>query len=536
MASLYKKPITKTDPKTGEKVKTRSKKWWGRYRTANGKDRRVPLAADKTAAQAMLNDLVRKAERVAAGIVDPYETHRKRPLTEHLSDFKKDLKNKGSTPNYVQTTYQRAHTIAEAAGFKTINELSPSCVLDVLAAKRKEGISIASSNHYQRAIKMFTRWLVRDRRMADDPLSHLAAMNKEVDRRRVRRPLTTEEITILVEKTPIHKQPRRRMNGEDRALLYIVAVYTGLRRNEIASITPVSFDFDSEPPTVTVEAGYSKRRQKDVLPLRHDFVERIRAWVEQRPDLKTSDIMFPIKNLRTSDMLRKDLGYARSQWIAEAKTDDERSQREASSFLAYEDEQGHVVDFHSLRKTFITNLTKSGVAPKTAQLLARHSDINLTMNTYTTLGVLDQAAAMESLPAVPTGETKKAENKLPLQATGTDDQDRAFRATSEVPTMVPKGAENGANQLTLSTLQLASDCTETTAGKGQSRSAEEEENPDKNGPIRTRKGQPASMCSEVPEGGLEPPRPCGHWILNPASWHLVRVDFMSILNGTLLSG
>jgi hypothetical protein len=52
----------------------------------------------------------------------------------------------------------------------------------------------------------------------------------------------------------------------------------------------------------------------------------------------------------------------------------------------------------ALRMTFITNLTRSGVAPKTAQLLARHWDINLTMNTYTMLGVLDQASAVEALP------------------------------------------------------------------------------------------------------------------------------------------
>lgn len=43
MASLYKKPITRTDPKTGEKVKSKSKKWWGRYREAFGRERRVPL-------------------------------------------------------------------------------------------------------------------------------------------------------------------------------------------------------------------------------------------------------------------------------------------------------------------------------------------------------------------------------------------------------------------------------------------------------------------------------------------------------------
>ena len=71
--------------------------------------------------------------------------------------------------------------------------------------------------------------------------------------------------------------------------------------------------------------------------------------------------------------------------------------------MAYEDDHRHVVDFHSLRKTFITNLTRSSVTPKTAQLLARHSDINLTMNTYTALGVLDQAVAVEVPTMAPNG-------------------------------------------------------------------------------------------------------------------------------------
>jgi integrase len=77
-----------------------------------------------------------------------------------------------------------------------------------------------------------------------------------------------------------------------------------------------------------------------------------------------------------------------------------------------------VVDFHSLRCTFITNLSRSGVMPKTAQMLARHSDINLTMNTYTMIGVLDQAAAVEALPPIPSIGPNLAAKPLP--ATGPD--------------------------------------------------------------------------------------------------------------------
>jgi integrase len=49
--------------------------------------------------------------------------------------------------------------------------------------------------------------------------------------------------------------------------------------------------------------------------------------------------------------------------------------------------------------TFITNLCKADVSPKTAQTLARHSDIRLTMDVYTHVDREEQIAATGSLPA-----------------------------------------------------------------------------------------------------------------------------------------
>jgi len=45
------------------------------------------------------------------------------------------------------------------------------------------------------------------------------------------------------------------MTGEARALLYRVAMDTGLRSNEIRSLTRRSFDVESDPPSVMVKAG-----------------------------------------------------------------------------------------------------------------------------------------------------------------------------------------------------------------------------------------------------------------------------------------
>ncbi len=115
-------------------------------------------------------------------------------------------------------------------------------------------------------------------------------------------------------------------------------------------------------------------------------------------------------------MLRADLAAARSAWVDEAKADGkEQARREQSSFLDYRDDVERVADFHALRHTFITNLAASGVHPKTAQTLARHSDIGLTMNRYSHTYREQEVDALASLPDLSRPSRQAA------RATGTDD-------------------------------------------------------------------------------------------------------------------
>ena len=65
----------------------------------NGVEKRVPLATDKLAAQTMLNELVKKAERRASGVEDVFEVHRKRKLLEHLEDFASHLTSRARPTN-----------------------------------------------------------------------------------------------------------------------------------------------------------------------------------------------------------------------------------------------------------------------------------------------------------------------------------------------------------------------------------------------------------------------------------------------------
>ena len=74
--------------KGARKVKEKSAKWYGCGIPGRGK-RPVPLATDKEAAQRMLSDLVRSAERGEAKMLD--RTAAARLLSEHLDDFEGEL-------------------------------------------------------------------------------------------------------------------------------------------------------------------------------------------------------------------------------------------------------------------------------------------------------------------------------------------------------------------------------------------------------------------------------------------------------------
>ena len=99
------------------------------------------------------------------------------------------------------------------------------------------------------------------------------------------------------------------------------------------------------------------------------------------------------------------------------------------------DERGRTIDFHSLRHTFGTLLSVGGVNPGTAHQAMRHSDIKLTMNTYTDPKLLDLAGAIESLPNLKIPTLPELTNRQQQKATGTENS-KSFVAPTVAPVPV----------------------------------------------------------------------------------------------------
>ena len=327
------------------------------------------------------------------GILNERASAAMKPLADHLDDFRASLLARGNTIRHVDLVKSRARRVIEGCRFTFWADIAPSKVETYLKRLRdgdgsKPSINAQTSNFHLQAVKQFCRWMCADGRAIESPVAYLKALNARTDRRRVRRALTVDELRTLL-RTTYDGPERFGMTGVDRALLYRLAVETGLRRGELASLTRSSFDLDGSAPTVTVEAAYSKHRREDVLPLRCELADVLRVHLAGKlPDAPAFAV--PQRG-ESAKMLRADL--------------------EAAG-LPYHDDAGRVFDFHALRHQFGSNLAAAGVRPHVAKSLMRHSTITLTMDSYTHTFVEDERTALESLPTIDgTGEQR---------ATGTD--------------------------------------------------------------------------------------------------------------------
>lgn len=391
MARVFRHTYTKNG------VRKPTKNWYIEYRDADGRKRRVPGYTDKAATLQKAAQLEREAERVKAGLIDRHAEDRKRPLTDHISEWKSSLLANGCTADYARKAASRLERTVTECGFIHWQDISASRVEACLAKFRhEENISIQTSNYYLRACKQFCHWMEMDGRAPHNPLKHLRGGNARTDRRHDRRAFTDDELQRLIDTT--HGGPtRRHVPGTVRAMTYRLSAETGLRANEIRSLTVGSFRLEANPPTVTVGAAYSKHRREDVLPIRPRLATDL---AEHFKGMEPTGSAFKMPKCRSDvvRVLRKDLEDAG---------------------IEYRNGAGRVLDFHAFRHTFITNLVRGGVHPRVAQSLARHSTITLTMDRYSHTVLGDLSAALEVLPdssVTPPTETSQPATENPEAA------------------------------------------------------------------------------------------------------------------------
>jgi|GEM_PF-275561 len=411
-------------------------KWYVEFRDQHDIIRRVPAFTSKAASeefgrnierlvayhhatggqadpalQSWINELPKNARRKLAtiGLIESRRAAAGVSLDNHVTDFTEALKAKGNTLRHVELVTGRIRNVIDGCGFHYWSDITAAKVQNQLAGLRegKSGISPQTFNFYLQAMKQFCRWMVRERRAVESPLTHIGGLNVQLDRRHDRRALSVDELLLLLEST--QDGPMRfGITGPERTVIYRLAVETGLRAGEIRTLTCSALDLNIEKPTVTVKAAYSKNRRQSVLPLR---LRTAGILSQHLAGKEADDLAFRMPSRQhVAKMVRADLEAARSKWLEKAQAEPkEHDRREKSDFLTYINHEKLVADFHALRHTFITNLASGGVHPKTAQALARHSTFALTMDRYSHSQRENEAAALDALPDLPLLESKNGQ-------------------------------------------------------------------------------------------------------------------------------
>jgi len=472
MGTVYKKTYTKPVPLDAE-LFTRKGDRHARWRTASGKRRtaevtrgedgsqRVILEAgtytakyrdgsgrvverstgcrDEAAARAVLAELEKRAEQVRSGIITPAQEevaeHQDVPLSEHFGAYLAHLRAKGVSDVYRANAEHNLQRISEECEFARLRDMRRSAMERWMAQRAADGMGARTRNAHRAAIVAFGNWCVATHRLSLNPFEKLPRANEQADRRHQRRALTEDELTRLlavaqqrplleartIRRGPRKGQPvanvrpevRRRLErlGRERALIYKTLVLTGLRKGELASLTVGQLDLDGELPCALLGPADAKNKRAARIPLRPDLAEDLRKWLHQklevlRDESREAHRPVPMHLPLDTPLFRVPRALSR---ILERDL--------ALAGIPKGDRRGRVVDVHSLRHTFGTHLSKAGVSPRTAQAAMRHSSIQLTMNTYTDPELLDVRGALNALPDLPLGSTKRGVQE---RATGTD--------------------------------------------------------------------------------------------------------------------
>ncbi len=170
-----------------------------------------------------------------------------------------------------------------------------------------------------------------------------------------------------------------------------------------------------------LHAAGKQNRKEQALPL-HREVDK--ALQQQKPANFKADDLVLVNGVPKMKEFRQDLEKASIPFL---------------------DGRGHRMDYHALRTTFITRLSTMKVHPRLAMKLARHSDMRLTMKTYTDAGQLPLREVMDTLP----GFGERAGSRIDFRNLGPTGQtvSRPVTETRELKTVnsLEKTGENHHN-------------------------------------------------------------------------------------------
>jgi len=233
-------------------------------------------------------------------------------------------------------------------GFTALSKIAKNDITDFMLSEKTKGINAASISRRLAAIRMFHRFLARERILKNDP-THLIESPKLW--KKVPEVLSLNEIEALIARAPA----RSRQGARDRAILETLYA-TGMRVSEAVNL---------KTDNVNLSVGFlrclGKGGKERVIPIGKKAIHSIERYLEfSRPVFakgKLTENLF--LNRGGSKISRQSLWKIIKKYAKEAKI--KKS-----------------IKPHILRHSFATHLLERGADLRSVQEMLGHSNISTT--------------------------------------------------------------------------------------------------------------------------------------------------------------
>jgi integrase/DNA-binding phage protein len=402
-----------------------SEKFYVCFRDHLGLEQRIPATTDKRTStdfgrnvERLVNarkggsevpaDVLRWAETldpidagrlVSIGLIETSALAASQPINEHIAAWVEHMRSNGRGEKHIgqcERCLRKLFEVANVRQWGGITLARVEAALDKVPMKGGGPVTPQVRNGYTGIAKAFCRFMVKKKRAQTNPLTDLADVPC---RPRGRRALSRDEVECLIRTTATGPVLTFRdwgsdfsVTGAERALIYSLVRWTGLRAKEARGMLVKDFLLDAPVPHVFVSAELAKNKRENRVPLPAHLVPELKAYLAQKmPDAKA----LPVPE-RAAYMLRLDMQAGRTAFIAAGTTPEERERRARSTFLEVEIETEKFLpfDFHSLRGTASVLLQEQGIPVGFVQKILNHRTPIMTLNNYTNPQLETLARAM----------------------------------------------------------------------------------------------------------------------------------------------
>ena len=348
---------------------------------------------------------------------DPYPKGKRKDISlrEKEKEVEKALRNAVATSGGNMTVLELVQKyISQKRGVKHNTQANYNFVINVIkkedfGAKRIDAIKLSDAK----------RWLIK---LQDDGRGYSTihtvrgvvrpAFQMAVDDDLIRKnPFEFQLATVVVNDSVTREAITRK---QERAFLkfikedkhfckYYDGIYvlfnTGLRISEFVGLTIKDIEFDKQRIKIDHQLQRTRNMEYEILtpktekgeryvPMKEDVADCFRRIIQNRKHPKIEPMIDGYSGFLFLD--KNDMPMVALHW-------EKYFQHIREKYNSIYKVQMPCITPHVCRHTFCSNMAKSGMNPKTLQYIMGHSDIGVTLNTYTHLQFEDALEEMKKL-------------------------------------------------------------------------------------------------------------------------------------------